>query len=134
MSKLYSVQIPTIDETKEIAVFCEDVTTFDQPIDILITSAFGRCYAPTPRTVFHALYRVGIDVEKLAYSPAFDLRETCQIWLSNPTQSRRAHINRIGCIELSGARISRSDNSATEDSILKSLRAYFCMLDIAAIY
>ncbi len=134
MAKLYSVQINTTDCTKEIAVFCEDVTKFKQPIDILTTSAFNKSYTPTPHTVFNALHKIGINVSKLASSPAFDLRKTCNIWLSDKIEQSHTHINRVGCIELSSNRLFSTNKFATEESIINSFRAYFQMLDIASIY
>lgn len=134
MQKLHSVNVSTENGNKELCVCCADVTRFDANIDIMTTSAFHRSYAPTPRTVFGALFDSGIDVRALASAPALDLREPCHIWLSEEISGVRTHIRRIGCIEFGGDPSWYSDPFEAEQSILTSIRAYFRMLDIASLY
>ena len=76
MGKIHSVQIRADNCGKEIAVFCDDITLFPYPIDVMTTSAFVGSYAPTPGTLFRALHGMGISVERLAKSPEIDLRRT----------------------------------------------------------
>lgn len=133
MESLYSTHITTESGQKQIEVYCCDVTVFDENIDILTTSAFEGSYAPTPRTVFKALHDIGISVRALSHRPFIDLRKPCHTWLSNMVQSKNSHIQRIGCIEL----LRHSTTLVSEEleqSMISSIRAYFHMLDIAAIY
>ena len=134
MGKLHSVEIKTKNQVKEISVFCDDVTAFSEPIDILTTSAFVGSYEPTPFTVFEALDRKGISVQYLSESPEIDLREPCHTWLSREIGQSLADIGRIGCIELIGALDFYSAQLRTEQEMINSVRAYFRMLDIAHIY
>ena len=135
MCKLHSVKIKVENTEKEIAVFCDDITRFEAPIDILTTSAFENSYVPSPGTVFRALYHCGIDVRRLAYRPAFDLRNICQIWLSEEIDANAdVNIKRIGCIELISTRNLSFDQYEREQSMINSIRSYFLMLDIAALY
>jgi len=134
MGKLHSVKINAADQTKEIAVFCDDVTEFATEIDILTTSAFVNSYAPLPRTVFRALEDRGICVSKLAKYPALDLRNPCHVWLSQPITQRDPAIRRIGCIEFQGSPAYHADPFEAEQSMINSIRAYFHMLDLASVY
>lgn len=134
MEKLYSVHVSVGDYDKEIAVYCGDVTVFEDKIDILTTSAFVGSYEPAPRTVFRALYDRGISMENLAISPEFDLREPCNVWLSHEIQETSLEIGRIGCIELIGGYMREMEPSEKEQRMINSIRAYFHMLDIASVY
>ena len=132
MAKLHSVTFQVNGETKEIAVFCDDVTKFGEKIDVLTTSAYVNSYAPTPGTVFRALDGCGISVHSLAENPAIDLRNPCHIWLSEKTG--KESIQRIGCVELLGRYMLQMSNDAAEQTMISAIRSYFYMLDIAACY
>lgn len=134
MESLCSTYISTEAGNKKLEVYCCDVTLFDEKIDILTTSAFEGSYAPSPRTVFKALHDVGISVHALSYQPFIDLRQPCHIWLSNMVRSEFSRIQRIGCIELLGRSTLHVSEEELEQSMINSIRAYFRMLDIAAIY
>lgn len=134
MESLYSKCISTDSGPKKLEVYCCDVTRFDEPIDILTTSAFERDYIPSPRTVFKALYEIGISVQELARRPMMDLRPSCHTWLSEEISSEACSVRRIGCIELLRQFTSYKLQGELEQSMLNSIRAYFHMLDIAAIY
>ena len=134
MELLYSTKITTKFGAKEIAVYAGDIMSYDAPIDILTTSAFVNSYAPTPRTVFKALWDNGISVQDLAQYPALDLRESCHVWLSREVPNPFSHIRRIGCIELIGSYLQRFNEGEIEKTLINSIRAYFSLLDIAAIY
>ena len=128
MEALYTAPITTQFGEKSISVYATDILNFDEPIDILTTSAHYHSYAPVPQTMFEALDSIGISVHKLAKEPLIDLRELCNIWLSASVDSAR-NIQRIGCIEMSSLSVHR--NCTT---ILHSIKAYFQMLDIASTY
>lgn len=134
MSLLHSEILTVQGEKKEIAVFCDDITNFREPIDVLTTSAFVGSYAPTPGTVFSALRRIGISVRNLSRHPEIDLRSSCQVWLSKRVLFSEQKIRRIGCIELMRYRNLSYGASAFEQSMINSIRSYFYMLDIAAVY
>lgn len=134
MDRLYRASFSTDFGPKAIEVYCCDVTLFDEDIDILTTSAFEGSYYPTPRTVFNALDNIGISVMDLAQKPFMDLRPSCHTWLSKEVISRHPFIHRIGCVELRNQRSAQYIDSDAEQSMINSIRAYFRMLDIAAIY
>ena len=133
MEHLHTAQLTVDGSVKEISVFCEDITRFPEHIDILTTSAFIGSYAPTPNTVFNALWRCGIEVQNLAQRPAFDLRNPCHVWLSEAVPFSTAQISRIGCIELKG-RSSQGWSPAASEQAIHSIQAYFSLLDIASVY
>ena len=134
MQLLYSAPVSTKHGVKHIEAYCGDVLEFNGEIDILTTSAFQRSYDPTPRTIFKALDEAGISVEALSKRPAYDLREPCHTWLSFPIRSHWSGIRRIGCVEMILFDTWNGQASAVEQSMIDSIRAYFAMLDIAAIY
>ena len=134
MANLFTASIDTPNGPKELAVYHDDVTCFPQPIDILTTSAFANSYAPTPRTVFHALYHHGIHVEQLAQAPKINLKDPCNVWLSNEIPGNETTIRRIGCVELTSLHNLQLDMHQTEQCMLNSIQTYFMMLDIAHLY
>lgn len=134
MEHLHSATFKVDTLEKKIEVYCGDVTAFDEPIDVLTASAYLHSYAPTPRTVFKALYEKGIDARVLAESPAIDLRNPCRVWLSDEIPQSETQICRMGCIELLNYFQRDQDHEEFEESMIRSIRAYFHMLDVAAIY
>jgi hypothetical protein len=67
-----------------------DITTLPLPVDLLVVSAFRGDYAPTPTSVIGALHRCGVNVERLARSPAYDFRDTpLECWVSAPLSDPR---------------------------------------------
>ena len=134
MGELHAVQMNIDGIIKTISVFCDDVTNFSYPIDVLTTSAFAGSYSPTPRTVFKALADHGIHIGGLAKTPEFDLRNPCHIWLSKQISHGSAKISRIGCIELKGRHLTVLTPFDAEQSMINSIRAYFLMLDMASLY
>lgn len=134
MTPLCACDVYTDHGMKSVEVYCADVCAFDQPIDILTTSAFQGSYIPTPGTVFRALDQHGISVQKLAEDPMIDLRRSCHIWLSRAVEGADCQIRRIGCVELIGEAEYGMEVTSVEGAMLDSIRAYFAMLDMAAIY
>ena len=120
---LYTATVSTAHGDKSISVISGDATNLAERIDILTVSAYRNDYAPVYGTLAGALYQIGIDMFELSNDPYFDLRSICNVWLSNGIDGR---INRIGCIEMS------SYGYYSEDSVIKNIKAYFQMLDIAA--
>lgn len=129
MTPLYSAAISTKFGKKAVEVYHADICSFNEPIDILTTSAFVHSYLPTPRTMFEALNQVGISAQKLSESPFIDLREPCHVWLSKEINTA-SYIRRISCVEM----LTWGANYNLEQAMVNSMRAYFNMLDIASIY
>lgn len=73
----------------------------DDPVDLMIVSAFQNDYYPLPSSLIGALHRRGLSVEKLARNKAVDLRETAGFWLSQPLNSKETNlgVRRILCFE-----------------------------------
>src|SRR5262245_36634 len=57
---------------------------FDDPVDMIIVSAFHDDYTPTQWSTIGHLYRKGLSVAELAKNKAVDLRGTAGFWLSQP--------------------------------------------------
>ena len=123
MEVLYNALISTAGGDKSISVISGSATALPKRVDILTTSAFKFNYAPVPGTLLGALYNVGIDVTELSLDPYIDLREICNVWLS---KNISGNIGRIGCLEMRGF------DRYTEDNVLRCIKSYFQMLDIAA--
>ena len=133
MEPLHSTAIETPWGEKTIEVYAGNILSFPQPIDVMTISAFKGGYQPTAGTLLHALQLAGIPVSTLAHTPAMDLRQQANVWLSAPTDTHR--IARVGCIEIEHS--YHSDGgfgtfAPDEHKMLRSFRAYFQMLDIAA--
>lgn len=123
MEILYTAKISTPHGEKNISVISGSATELPEKVDVLTTSAYKRNYAPVPGTLLGALYRFGIDIEELSLEPYLDLREICNVWLSKKISG---NISRIGCLEMRGF------DRYTSEGVLKCIKAYFQMLDIAA--
>ena len=134
MQPMYTSAVSTPYGEKTISVYLSDILLFDEPIDILTTSARKWSYAPTPNSVFGALFRHGISAADLAAEPEIDLRQLCNVWLSKAVYSRSTMIRRIGCIEMVRYSPDGVQRIVNEQAMLNSIRAYFQMLDIASTY
>ena len=125
---LYQYTFQEQGEQKTIEVWCHDLTTFPQYIDLLTISAYLDSYSTTSKSVIGALWRnLHFDVGKLLNDPYIDLRSHVGCWLSNEIENSSAHMHfgRIGCISLNG-------ENAKSGHIMNRLRSYFHMLDLAA--
>jgi hypothetical protein len=73
----------------------------DDPVDLIVVSAFRDDYLPTPRSIIGALHRRGLSVAALAQAKAHDLRETTGFWLSRPLARDASPVGagRILCFE-----------------------------------
>ena len=73
----------------------------DNPVDLIIVSAFPNDYIPTPISIIGALDRRGLSVAQLATHKAADLRETTGFWLSEPLPANASQVgvSRILCFE-----------------------------------
>ena len=131
MNVLYSAEFPSAHGTKRISVVSQDVTTIQQNIDILTTSAFPNSYKPTPGTLFESLYKIGINVNALANEPYIDLRHTSYVWLSKSLFPQNDIFEHIGCIEFPYQTDEKGDLYLDEERMLGALKSYFHMLDIA---
>ncbi len=128
---LFKAEISSEDGIKTVEVYTGDIRNFDEHIDIFTASAFYRSYHPSPRTVYEALVDIGINAEELARRPVIDMRDLCNVWLSDVTPVS-GRMTRIGCVEMSPLTRNRSEWRERQTDLLNTLHAYFQMLDIAA--
>ena len=132
MQAIYANTIKTLYGEKSIEVFSGNIVDFDKEIDVLITSAFRGSYTPSPRTLFEALYRADISVQKLSRNPEIDLRDLCNLWLSKEIQGSNLKIRRVGCIEMRAYAYDQAKWESQESDIITSIKAYFKMLEMAS--
>ncbi|MBO5270605.1 MAG: toll/interleukin-1 receptor domain-containing protein [Clostridia bacterium] len=132
MDVMYSTQVFTPHGIKRIDVFCGDFAEFDEEIDILTVSSYRSDYAPHPGTMMEALSHKGILVEALAERPEVDLRNLCRVWLSEEIADARSNVRRIGCVERGLSFRDRKEKTG-QQGFLNHIKAYFRMLDLAAI-
>ena len=132
MEIIKRLPIATSSEDKGITVLCGDISELKTPIDVMTVSAFLRNYEPVPRTMIGGLYNAGVSVRELSRRPAIDLRDFCNIWLSEEIPSPSLPIKRIGCIELLSLDQLPPAGQEDEHSLLNAIKSYFSMLDIAA--
>lgn len=73
----------------------------DDPVDLIIVSAFKDNYVPTKISIIGGLDRKGLSVEALAQDKAIDLRSTAGFWLSKPLAQGTSvvGVRRILCFE-----------------------------------
>jgi hypothetical protein len=73
----------------------------NDPVDLIIVSAFKNNYVPTKQSIIGALQRRGLSVAALAADKAVDLRETAGFWLSRrlPSDASAVGVERILCFE-----------------------------------
>ncbi len=133
MNALYTCDIATAHGKKTISVIAQNILDFEEEIDILTTSAFYHSYEPTPKTMFFALQSAGICVKDLAIDPLIDLRSLCNVWLSKEVSVPGVKIKRVGCVEMSRYTSDRTGLEGNEQRMLDAVKAYFQMLDIAAV-
>lgn len=136
MESLYRAQIATEWGTKAIEVCAADITALREKVDILTISSWWNDYWPSQGTVIGALKSsFGIDIKRLASHPAIDARTTCHVWLSDalPARlSRESGIARIGDMELLPLR-RNEELENREELVIRCIRSYFRMLDLAAV-
>ena len=128
MKVLHNAEVMTPFGQKTISVIAGNILELEEPVDVLTTSAFVGDYTPTCDSLFGALDRIGISVQRLARAPFIDLRDTCGIWLSREIVSSDAHIHRIGCVEMMSCSIA----PALDDPLM-AIKAYFRMLELASV-
>lgn len=131
MNPMHSVNIQTKYGEKTISVYSCNILDFPEQTDILTVSAFVGGYAPTPGTMFEALDLVGIDVEALADAPKIDLRDTCNLWLSQEIKSSPLPVGHIACVEMSHECDTEPCNR--EKEILALIKAYFKFLGLISL-
>lgn len=125
MEAMYLLEFKSPFGPKRIEVCHGDLAQLNEPVDIVTVSAFQGSYAPTQRSLIGALHREKeISVSHLAREPLLDLRAHLGVWLSQETGCRE--IRRIGCIEMSAC-----GSTPDEDRVLRGIKAYFQMLDLA---
>lgn len=134
MNTLTEVRIDSPFGPKTLSVHCGEIRDLDVPLDVMTVSAFFRDYEPVPGTLVGTLRNCGIDIKRLSRQPVADLRDLCDIWLSEEVFRARLPIRRIGCIEMSSysrQAPTSAQRAANEQAILRSIKAYFALLDMA---
>ena len=133
MNKTACISIDTDFGEKHISVLQGDIADLNVPLDIMMVSTFYHSYHPTKTSMIGALMQKNISVKLLAAKPEFDLRESCNIWLSKELLNAQLPISRIGCVEL------RSLSSFGEErerdrslDIMQTIRAYTKMIELAS--
>jgi hypothetical protein len=100
---LHSLDISDGSTIRRIALYEGDLTAIPEEdrADILVVSAFPNDYTPSNTSLIGSLERRGLSIGQLAAAKAFDLRDTCAFWLSNPISGPSAEMNivRIACFE-----------------------------------
>jgi hypothetical protein len=74
----------------------------EQAVDALVVSAFPNSYTPNPGTLFEALFRRGLDMQKVAQQKQEDQRERLGCWISRPLPIELARVfnfGRVVCFE-----------------------------------
>jgi len=104
MHKIDSLSITDDNQVKRTISFWHGNpadTSADDPVDLIIVSAFRNDYTPTSRSIIGALHRKGLSVADLAKDKAVDLRETTGFWLSRPLPAAvtSVGVGRILCFE-----------------------------------
>ncbi len=128
MKRLYERKINTAHGEKTVCVLAGNLLEMEERIDVLTVSAFAGGYEPIPNTLFGALLKVGINVQELAKSPFLDLRQACDVWISEEVHGKSLQIGRIGCVEM----MDYLRDTALDNPI-EAIRAYFHLLDLATI-
>ncbi|MBR3767454.1 MAG: toll/interleukin-1 receptor domain-containing protein [Clostridia bacterium] len=134
MKNIYSVPIDTVFGKKSIEVYNCDIMDFDEEIDVLTVSASHRAYMPTSRSLIESLQEEGISVQALSSSPLIDLRNLCNVWLSQRINRNSKGIKHIGCVEFEYYYDSENQWVINDYKLLYSLKSYFSMLSIAQSY
>ena len=113
---------------KSIVLCHGNLLKMNEPIDILVISAFKNHYKPVSHTLIGHLYKNGIDVAKLSLNPELDLRKNHGVWLSRDfSQENNLGIKRIACVEFRKLR----NKAINDDEIHKKIISLFAMFSAA---
>lgn len=103
MQRIDSLDVSDGEQTRTISFWLGNPADIgrDDPVDLIIVSAFRDNYLPTRRSIIGALHRRGVSVADLARDKAVDLRETTGFWLSGPLPDAPSPVGatRILCFE-----------------------------------
>lgn len=126
-----TIYTPYGDKTVEVRV--QNVLDLQEHLDVMTVSSFQRGYRPSKNTLLGALYEKNISVENESVNPYIDLRESSNIWLSRELEQADLPITRIGCVEMIPLDYVEDPITETEAEIIRVIKAYFRMLDIASL-
>ena len=115
---------------KSINLVLSDITKLKIPINVLIVSAFKGNYHPIKGTIIGSLLDDGINVENLANTPEYDLRNSKGVWLSQKTDNE--HIQRIACTEILYYN-GQKDTDTPDINLKKQISSIFSLL-AACVY
>jgi len=128
-------KIKTAYGEKTIKVLCEDITHYEGEIGILTISASANSFKPVSGTVIEALEKLkGIVTSQIADNAYLRItgQANCFVSYRLKNDSDNPNIHRLGCVQRSSYEIRKENGDSDEDSILKSLKAYYKMLDFMA--
>lgn len=142
IAKKKAGEIPLAEKTistpcgvKTIRVYCGDITSYKGEIGLLTISAGAASYEPVQGTVIAALeYSKGIVIRHMADNACLKISGQTDCWISDEidVDDTNSNIHRIGCVQRSPYAIRRQNGDTDEDSILKSLKAYYKLVDFLA--
>lgn len=118
---------------KTVEVRAQNVLDLQEHLDVMTVSSFQRGYRPSKNTLLGALYEKNISVENESVNPYIDLRESSNIWLSRELEQADLPITRIGCVEMIPLDYVQNPIIEAEAEIIRVIKAYFRMLDIASL-
>ena len=104
MQLLDSIKIQINSQEKSIELYCGDLTNIpaDNPVDVLVVSAFPKHYKPSHKTLIGGLYEKGLSIRDLARHPEADLRPSnISCWYSHEIVYKYPglNFNRVLCFE-----------------------------------
>lgn len=103
MQRIKSLVVYDGERERSIGLYEGDLSRIppQQPVDLLVASAFPDNYDPVAGTLIGALHRRGLSLARLAEDRAQDLRRESGFWLSHPLDDSHPdlHIGRIACFE-----------------------------------
>ncbi len=96
--KPYSLVFETSSGKKAVQIVNTDLKYLQDPVDLVVCSAFKDDYLPLPNTLIGTLYECfDISVDELSKHPALNMKES-GVWISEDTGNRT--IRRIACLEI----------------------------------
>lgn len=102
MNKINQIGFDTRFGFRTTEIAHGDMTSIEQPVDVLVVSAFSESYYPAKGTLICALQEQhGINARELASRPDLDFRNALGVWLSEPLPGGPA--KRLLFVEIRGS-------------------------------
>jgi len=108
LERLNIVDVETKWGYRSFELYQGDITELQEPIDLLVVSAFANNYYPTPRSVIGVLdQKLRISVDNLSRTPYLQLQQAFGCWVSQAIS--HPIFKRILCVEFIGTGFSISE-------------------------